>query len=44
MSEFYTYPRYAQWLKDDLLAHNDPGFAVRALKQVVSHILSLIHI
>lgn len=41
MSEFYTYPRYAQWLKDDLLAHNDPGFAVRALKQVVSHIRSI---
>lgn len=41
MAGFYTYKRYAEWLRKDLSVNNDPAFAIRALKQVVSHIRAI---
>lgn len=38
---YYTYPRYAEWLRKELAAHDDAAFAVRVLGHTVSAIRSL---
>lgn len=38
MERFYTYPRFASWLHEELNRVNDPAFVVRVLKHTVSDI------
>ena len=38
MERFYTYPRFASWLREELNRENDPTFVVRVLKHTVSDI------
>ena len=34
----YSYPKFADWLRNEIRTENDPSFAVRVLKRVVSDI------
>ena len=38
VERFYTYPRFASWLREELNRVNDPAFVVRVLKHTVSDI------
>ena len=38
MERHYSYPKFADWLRNEIQTENDPSFAVRVLKRVVSDI------